>query len=229
MNPLHEIPFNQNWTRTKSDQDYLKTDIKQSTAPLVYALDPNYAERCRPCLATEIGWIGKQGVSYDAMHPMIDTESELFNLNRPLSKDPSHKFQPCMNKNCVGLINGCNDCQPKLHNFPDCSTIRNESTRISNPISTMRETGVNRFQPLCLNPQDSSRWEHPGEIGINYRMIAKDNHVPCVPQPIDQTLALPRGGKMPCELIHPTCSAPIYPLHNYRKQTEQMSLNNYKN
>ena len=225
----HDRPlFNNNWGRSKYDQDYINTDVKQSTAPLEYALDPNYAERCHPCLATEVGWIGKQGVSYDTSRPMVDTESDLFNLTRPLSKDPSHRYKPCMNDNCIGIINGCESCQPRLYNFPDCQ-IKNESTRISNPGFTLRETGVNRFQPLCLNPQDPSRWEHPGEIGINYRMVVKDNHVPCLPHPIDQSPALPKGGDLPCELIQPTCNAPIYPLNNYRQQTEKMPINEYKN
>lgn len=219
--------FGQNWSRAKYDQEYIQMDIKQSTAPLEYALDPNYAERCNPCFPTEVGWIGKQGVSYDSGKPMVDTESDLFNLTRVLTKDP-FKYKPhCITDQCVGVINGCDQCQPKLYNFPICP-IKYESTRLSNPISTLKETGVNRFQPLCLDPQDRTRWEHPGEIGINYRMVVKDNHVPCIPHPIDQTPALPKGGNMPCELIHPTCNAPIYPMHNYRIKSEKMPLNYYR-
>ena len=227
-NLIPQLPtYGQSWSRSKYDQEYIQTDIRQSTAPLEFALDPSYAERCNPCLPTEIGWIGKQGVSYDTKIPIVDTESDLFNLNRLLSKDPKFKYHPyCVTKDCVGVIGGCDECQPKLYDFPVCD-IKNEYTRTSNPVSTLKETGVNRFQPICLNPQDRSRWEHPGEIGINYRMIAKDNHVPCIPHPIDQAAALPKGGEIPCELIHPTCGASIGPLHNYRKISEQMPLNVY--
>ena len=229
MNRQQTPNYGQGWTRLKNDRELIRTDLKQSSAPLEFSLDPNYAEQCDPCFSSEVGWIGKQGVSYDTTVPIIDTESELFNLNRVLSKDPKFKYQPqCLSKDCVGLIGGCDDCQPKLYHFRECN-IKNESTRLSNPISTLKETGVNRFQPICLDPQDPSRWEHPGEIGINYRMIAKDNHVPCIPRPIDQTLALPTGGELPCDPIHSTCAAPIKALNNYRQMSEQMPLNKYTN
>lgn len=225
---MSQLPiYGENFSRIKYDQDYYNVDIKQSTAPLTFALDPTYSERCKPCFATESGWIGKQGVSYDNKQPIIDTESDLFNLNRLLTKNPAGKYHPsCITKNCVGVMNDCDECQPKLFHFPTCN-IRNEYTRLSNPTSTFRETGVNRFQPICLDPQDSTRWEHPGEVGINYRMVVKDNHVPCIPHPIDQTPALPKGGVLPCDLIYPTCGAPITALHEYRRKFEQLPINHY--
>jgi hypothetical protein len=208
------LPINQNWTRPKNDHDYIEIDNQQSIATLHRTLDPVYTERCEKCLPTEIGFIGKQGISYDSTRPIIDIESELFNLTRPYSKNPKYKYQPkCVNKNCIGIINGCDECQSKLHNFPDCK-IRHEHTLISNPKSTLKETGINRFQPLCLNPQDPSRWKHPGEIGINYRLVVKDNHVPCIPRIMDQSLFIPKGGDLPCEKNYQSCTLPIY---NYNK------------
>ena len=44
---------------------------------------------------------------------------------------------------------------------------------------------------MCLNFQDENRWLHPGEVGINYRMVAKDNHRPKIPVPMNQMAALP--------------------------------------
>lgn len=219
--------FGANWSRSKYDQDYLRIDTQQSTTPLQFALEPNYAEHCHRCLPTEVGWIGKQGVSFDTRRPMVDTESDLFNLNRVLTKDPQYKYHPqCMTSQCVGVMNDCDQCQPPLHHLPVCE-IKNESTRLSNPISTLKETGVNRFQPICLDPQDRTRWEHPGEVGINYRMVVKDNHVPCIPHPLDQSDALPKGGSLPCQLTTTVCNAPIGPLHNYRIRSEQMPINQY--
>uniref|UniRef100_A0A6C0BM64 Uncharacterized protein n=1 Tax=viral metagenome TaxID=1070528 RepID=A0A6C0BM64_9ZZZZ len=219
----------QNWSRAKYDTNYVPVDLRQSTAPLAYSLDPTYAERCAPCLSTEVGWLGKQGVSYDQSKPLVDTESDLFNINRMLSRDPRYKYQPsCNGPDCVGVINGCDKCQPTLTHFPICEHIKNESSRLSNPTSTLRESGVNRFQPICLDPQTPSRWEHPGEVGINYRMIVKDNHVPCIPQPIDQTAALPPGGELPCETLKPMCLPPITAMNSYRYQTEQIPINQYK-
>jgi hypothetical protein len=212
-----------NWSRGKYDRGALEVDTRQATSTLEYRLDPIYAERCNICRAPGPGWIGKQGVSYDTNTPIVDTESELFNLTRVQSNDPNFKYLPyCPNcGECTegipcgsGVVKGCHKCQPKLFHFPACD-LKFEYTRISNPTCTLRETGKNRFQPICLNPQDPQRWEHPGEVGINYRMIAKDNHVPCIPYPLDPAPALPRGGDVPCELITPTCSAHITPMHNY--------------
>ena len=226
---LKEIPiFGGNWSRTKYDRGSLELDTRQSTSPLEYSLDPNYAERCNQCRPPGPGWIGKQGVSYDTTAPLVDTESELMNLNRVLTRDPNYKYIPYCPQcgGCPegypcggGVLKGCETCQPKLFHFPSCD-LKFEYTRISNPISTLKETGVNRFQPICLNPQDRSRWEHPGETGINYRMVVKDNHVPCIPYPVDPSPAMPRGGDIPCELIAPTCSAYTAPLHNYRLNSE---------
>jgi hypothetical protein len=225
--PFEKMPqFGHNWTRASNDQNNINLDLQQSTAALGFTLDPVYAEKCPPCLPTEVGWLGKQGVSYDNSKPLVDTESDLFNVGRILTKDPSYKFQPCQKKKCIGLVNGCEECQPPLAHLPEC-VIKNESTLLSNPKSTFRETGVNRFQPICLNPQDRTRWEHPGEIGINYRMIVKDNHVPCIPHPVSQTAALPKGGKLPCSNYQTSCVPPIAALNSYRQRSDKMPLNRY--
>lgn len=212
------------WSRTKYDVGSAKIDLHQSTSSLDYQLDPNFAERCNQCRPLGPGWISKQGVSYDTQQPLVDTESELFNLNRILTRDPNYKYIPqcpnCQNNPdgypCGGGVVKTCPHQPPLFHFPQCN-LKFEYTRISNPTSTLRETGINRFIPMCLNPQDRSRWEHPGEIGINYRLVAKDNHIPCIPQPLDPTSALPQGGDLPCELTTQVCAAFIAPLHNYYK------------
>lgn len=227
-NNLKEVPlFGGNWSRGKYDRGLTEIDTRQSTAPLEYTLDPSYAEQCNQCRPEGPGWLGKQGVSYDSKMPIVDTESELFNLNRVLTRDPNYQYLPNCPKcgNCddgapcgSGVIAGCESCQPKLYNFPSCGR-HFEYTRTSNPTCTLKETGFNRFQPICLNPQDESRWLAQSEVGINYRLVAKDNHVPCIPFPLDQSAAEPRGGNIPCTLITPTCAAYTAPMHNYYNYT----------
>lgn len=121
--------------------------------------------------------------------------------------------------NCVegypcggGVVAGCEQNQEALYHFPSCH-IGTEYTRISNPICTSRGVGVNRFHPLCLQPQDENRWLHPSEVGINYRMVSKDNHVPCVPKLIDPTPLLPKGGALPCPPVKVQCGNYVKPLH----------------
>ena len=221
-----------NWQRLKYDWGNYGKEVQQTTAPLEWVLDPNFVHRNNPCRPTDIGYNSKFGVSFDTTNPLVDTESELFNLTRPATRDPNYKYLPfcpncgnkkttCGEKECLegypcggGVVSGCEQCQPKLFHFPN-GGLKHEFTRISNPTCTLRETGINRFQPTYLDHQDRTRWENQGEIGINYRMVAKDNHVPCIPKPIDQSAGLPKAKNLPCKQIVPTCANPIEPLHNY--------------
>jgi hypothetical protein len=121
-------------------------------------------------------------------------------------------------------------CQPKLFDFPSCG-IKYEYTRLSNPTSTLRETGVNRFQPICLNPQDRDRWEVQGEVGINYRMIVKDNHTPLIPSILSDVPLFPStsgNNLIPCELIAPSCAAYTAPLNYYRLLEEGPGFSGYR-
>lgn len=65
-----------------------------------------------------------------------------------------------------------------------------ETTRLSNPPCTLRGTGWNRWEWLCYDPQD--RAIVPFDWNVSYRTVAKDNHKPCLPTPMDQTACLPR-------------------------------------
>ena len=93
---------------------------------------------------------------------------------------------------CGGGVNGtqgggrCPDGFQKgpLTHFKDCDVAPREDTRLSNPINNLRGTGWNRWEWLCLNPQE--RVLMPFDHAIN-RIVVKDNHRPCVPTPIDET------------------------------------------
>lgn len=226
-----------NFQRLKYDAGNYARHVEQSTRPLDFILDPVNTHRCNPCRPEEVGYLGKFGVSYDTNQPLIDTESELLNLTRPASNDPNFKYLPfcpncgakknnCGSTACLeglpcgdGVSNDCVNCQPKLFHFPSCG-LRREFSRISNPTYTLKETGVNRFQPTYLDHQDPTHWELQGEVGINYCLVAKDNHVPCIPRPIDQTPALPVGKPIPCQPIVAACANPIGPLHNHYRRTD---------
>lgn len=209
----------------KYDQGAYAEDLRQSTAPLAYRLDPAAVNQCNPCRPPEAGYLGKVGVSLTHQRPLIDVESSLFLLDYQNSKDPNQQYKPtcpkCGNCNegypCGGGVNsGCENCQEQLYHLPMCE-LGTEYTRISNPICTARGIGWNRFQPLCLDPQDENRWLHPSEVGINYRNVVKDNHVPCVPRPIDPTPLLPKGGQIPtCPRVN-VCGVFNEPLHAHSR------------
>ena len=56
---------------------------------------------------------------------------------------------------------------------------------VSNPPCTLRGTGVNRFDPLCWNPQDRAVEPWRYRDGTAYRLVVKDNHRPCLPSQAD--------------------------------------------
>lgn len=177
------------------DQNAYQAYLRQSTGPLIYQLDPVRVARCNPCRQIQPGFNNTAGVSHDGNRALVDIESNLMRLNYRNSKDPNAMYKPsctqcgrCLNE---GLPCGCR-CNENLIHLPECSIIT-DHTRLSNPIWTARELGINRFQPLCLNPQDEGRWHQRAEIGINYRMVVKDNHVPLIPKPLDQSAVLPTG------------------------------------
>lgn len=220
--------------RQKYDPGNYEADIAQSTKPLNYLLDPISVNRCDPCRPSQPGYIGRVGVSVTHQRPLVDVESELLHLNILNSKDPGALYKPTCPQcgECYegypcggGVVAGCNNCQEKLHHLPVCTPFT-DYTRISNPICTARGVGINRFQPLCLNPQDENRWLHPSEVGINYRMVVKDNHVPCIPKLVDPTPLLPQGasgrGRVKCRVKCPklennTCGIFREPMHKLGK------------
>lgn len=198
------------WQRLSYDPITYEADLRQSTRPLRYRMDPIYANPCgQLCRPGDIGYIGRIGTSIEKQHSLVDTDSELKLLNYRASKSPQHQYHPRnMGKHtCKTGYPGpeaggiqfelldqdkCRNASDKWH-FPECGKLRTEYTRVSYPTCDLKGTGVNRFQPICLDPQHPSRWEHPSEIGINYRMVVKDNHRPCIPKPMDQTAVLPKA------------------------------------
>lgn len=70
-----------------------------------------------------------------------------------------------------------------------------EDTRLSNPPCTLKETGINRWEWLCYDPQEKAII--PFEWNTSYRIVAKDNHVPCIERPLDQSGFVPQGQAIP--------------------------------
>jgi hypothetical protein len=208
------------------DTQAYKASLEESTRPLMYRLDPIAHTRCDPCRSEQPGYNGRSGVSITHQRPLIDVESDLLRLNIKASKDPKQAYistcpqcgecmegYPCGG----GVAAGCTKCQEKLHHLPSCGPFT-DYTRISNPIATARGVGINRFQPLCLNPQDENRWLHPSEVGISYRHVVKDNHVPQIPKVLDHTPLLPKGsGPVKCPKVPTACGAHIAPMHKHGK------------
>lgn len=213
--------------RQRYDIKAYEADLKQSTGPLHYYMNPIRNDTFQPARISQPGFTGRVGVSVTHTRPLIDVESDLLNLDLKNSKDPNKLYRPrcpqcgtCKDSGYPcgnGLSTGCSACQEKLYNLPRAN-FNQDYTRISNPICTSREVGINRFQSLNLNPQDEKRWKQQSEVGINYRMIVKDNHVPKIPKFHDHSSLLPTGSVPVLKLMGNKVShSHIHPLHKYGK------------
>lgn len=150
-------------------------DLKQSIGPGEYGLsEPNI--ECNTCFQANpefrLSNNKRRSTGVSICEPLIDVDSELKNITRMASACPLKKYR------------GQKFCTPK--NFPDCEDAKTitEHTRLSNPPCTLRCSGWNRWEWLCQNPQDKALV--PFDFHISGRTLAKDNHRPCIPKPLNQ-------------------------------------------
>lgn len=200
------------------DKESYRQSISQSVGPGVYrmATPPISCEPCYPYPPSVR--LQKRGDSLIKNTPLVDVDSELSGITRKLSKNINEQYIPqCPDSVCTsgevcgqGVVGQCSGMKrgerasdSNLVHMPDCF-IPAEDTRLSNPSCNLRGTGWNRWESLCKNPQE--RVEMPFDWNINNRIVVKDNHRPCIPNPIDPTPALPVGGDLPCEQTTNTCA-----------------------
>lgn len=194
-----------------------KQNLAQSVGPGEYVTQtpmPN----CFECLSDDPHLRQqKSGNSRCDDVPLVDVDSELRRITRKASNCPFDKWLPTKKPFC------------KKKDMPPCKDefMMTEDTRLSNPPCTLRggDNGFNRWEWLCQNPQE--RVEVPFDLQINTRTLAKDNHRPCVPTPLDQTAALPAHkyddtpilGTMPCtpnQFNHPLADVVVGTTQHWR-------------
>jgi len=185
--------FNPTDTRLKYDNGSYQESVERSIYSGAYQLMTPYND-CNECM----GYVNNDpnirfqayGQNFCSMSKAIDDNTELSGRNYKNSKCNSDAYMPnkyistgCMPKVTDGMID-----------IRKCATPV-ESTRLSNPPCTLKSTGINRFDPLCWNPQDKAI-EGFDRIGINNRMVVKDNHVPLIERPDDQNKFMPLSPDM---------------------------------
>ena len=153
-------------------------NLKQSIGPGEYVVGAPRVE-CLSCFnpdpRTTITGPNSFGNSID--RPLVDIDSELIGINRKASNCPLDKYIPQTKPYAT------------LSKIRDCRSTSTEDTRLSNPPCTLRDSGWNRWEWLCNNPQDKALITF--DYIINNRTIVKDNHRPCIPTPINQYQLLP--------------------------------------
>lgn len=175
------------FNRLNHDECTYRTNLKQSTGVGSYYTGKPRVN-CQTCLPNDPRMHVKSqnmgpndngiaGVTCSDK-PQVDVSNELLGLTRKASNCPTQKYVPCEESSF------CKYQHPVV-----CKDIHSEDTRLSNPPCTLRGSGWNRWEWLCQDPQKD--FEIPFDHNISYRLIAKDNHRPCLPTLINQSQALP--------------------------------------
>jgi hypothetical protein len=172
----------------KNDECSYNEQIFRSMGPGLYNLN-TYGNDCEPCSQhiTPDPYIRYQKYGSKTCPPGKTTndESELRGLNYKNSNCSNKKYYP-------GSYNNT-PCQIYEKSI-NCSNFT-EDTRLSNNASNLRGTGINRFIPWFAgcnkNPQDYLAIEQFNHIPINVKKLFKENHIPCLEKPQDQTLFMP--------------------------------------
>ena len=166
-----------------------KQALSESVGPCEYQLGMPFIS-CEDCFSKDPQLIlQRMGASVAKNIPMIDVDSELMNINRKLSNCSSNEFIPKFDKN--GEIDNTIE---SVH-FKDCDIPTRENTRLSNPASTLRGTGWNRWEWLCQDPQERVLPEF--DYLVDTRNVVRDNHRPHIPIPVSQTAVHPMANNEP--------------------------------
>jgi hypothetical protein len=221
-------------TNSRYDVCSYKYQLAETIGPGVYQLTrPD--NQSIPVLPKDPRYIAQSsGVSISKNTSLIDIDSELIGISRNLSDCPDRKYMPDANASFhCGAQTGKvrNGCRPgdklcvdnsQVLNFND-NGLFTEDTRLSNPSCTLRGTGWNRWEALPANPQE--RVLHEFDYQINTKILSKDNHRPCIPNPIGQYIVYPQPNDTPiCETIIPVAKVPTYPPSISWKRENLISL-----
>ena len=169
---------NQAFSRRLYDGCKTTDDMRVQTGPGRYQLDapPQY---CNATFAPEpTVRQQKWGAAQNSQYMKTDVESDLFNINRPTTKNTCGQYNPATDK-----VNAAAAVPAKEESFP------NTFSRLVDPPCTLRSSGWNRWEWLCDNPQEATMV--PFDWNVTTRLQQKDQYRPCIPRPIDSKQILP--------------------------------------
>jgi len=220
------------FTRSKYDSCETNKETVESRGPGNYMM--NTPVLCGSCLQTNPSIIAqKGGVSVNSGVKQrfyagpVDVESELKNINKPLSKCPDRKYLPNTNGTQSntgypagqGVVAGTKNAGMR-HPWtrgPDGNLIdmgmcflSTEDTRLSG--ADRRGLGINRFNPLCLDPQKNVLF--PASSNVSTRLVVKDNHRAAICTPHVNSLD-PNEKPTPCMKTQSVCSVPTANMYAY--------------
>jgi hypothetical protein len=101
--------------------------------------------------------------------PNIGIENSLFGMNQDATKYPETPDE-------IRDQSQYND-ERSLFFLPEHRGFNVEYTRLSNPTMTLKSIGINRFDPICIDPQANIFFAGPSPMAT--QMLAKDNYKKC--------------------------------------------------
>ena len=156
------------------DRDTTLENMELSYDILKYKF--NEPKNCNECYSADSSIrIQRSGANVDGKYSMIDVDSELSGITRKASKSVEKQYNPEKDDYFKDNIT-----------YPDCNKQTMESTRLSNPPSTLKGSGWNRWENLLLNPQRIEHIELPFCNNVDTALLEKDNHRPLLPKLIVQ-------------------------------------------
>ena len=172
------------FTNLMYDGSNTKNALRVSQGPGVYQVGT--PKTCIPCYQPnpEIR-LQKNGVSIQDPSEQrfyagpIDVESKLIGIERAPINYTLQSQCDCDNKKYACTC-GVGGNFGRTKNMPTCY-LPTENTRLSNPPTNLRGTGINRFNPLCLNPQKKLFLN--ATYNIPTQMLLKKAFRPCVATP----------------------------------------------
>lgn len=174
-------------TRLSQDSCSYNEKLKRTIGPGLYSLNTPYND-CSPCRVIPNDpsiRFQTYGPNTCSMKNAVDDSSELLGINYKKSKCNTDQYMPGSYKSSSGcVVNGQEN--------PRACLAPREDTRMSNPASTLKGTGINRWEWLCYDPQERAI-EGFDRVPVNYRMVAKDNHTPIFETPQDQDVFFPNS------------------------------------
>ena len=167
-----------NMTRAKYDECTQEAANRVTSGAARYVLG-GPASSCNAAFAPEPTVRAQRwGAAQVLTATKTDVESDLLNLKRAPGRTGCGQYDPLHND-----MNSAPRQPAREVSFPQVAT------RLQDPPTTLRGTGVNRWQWLCQNPQEGALL--PFAHALSTRMAVKDAHVACLPRPVDQTPVLP--------------------------------------
>lgn len=171
-----------NDTRLSYDSCSYNEKLKRTIGPGLYSINTPYND-CTNCHAMipddPTMRYQAYGPSTCTMKTAVDDSSELLGLNYKKSKCSTDEYAP-------GKYTSTSGCVVNSETNPRACWAPMEDTRLSNPPCSLKGTGINRWEWLPFDPQERAT-ESFDRIPVNYRMVAKDNHVPILDNPVDQS------------------------------------------